>query len=106
MWREGNAESDGVVVSGSTTFIDCKDTLLRATSNQEVVGIGLEDLVVVAMPDAVLVAHKDRVQDVKTAVQLLKTKGVSQAETCPATTGPGAGMKYCFRTRFQVKRIG
>ena len=107
VWREGNAESDGVVVSGSTTFIDCKDTLLRATSNnQEVVGIGLEDLVVVAMPDAVLVAHKDRVQDVKTAVQLLKTKGVSQAETLPRDYRPwGWYESIVLGTRFQVKRI-
>ena len=45
------------------------------------------------MPDAVLVAHKDRAQDVKTAVAKLKEKGAAQAETCPAIIAHGAGMK-------------
>ena len=37
--------------------------------------MGLEDIITVAMPDAVLVAHKDCAQDVKKAVAKLKQKG-------------------------------
>ena len=97
VWREGDAGSTGVVVNGPSTAIDCKNTLLHATSeNQELVAIGLEDIIAVAMPDAVLVAHTDRVQEVKAAVALLKSKGAAQAETLPRTTGPGAGMKVLF----------
>lgn len=40
------------------------------------------------MPDAVLVAHKDRVQDVRMAVEALKAKGVDQAETLPRDYRP------------------
>ena len=54
-------DSDGVVTSGPSTALDCKNTLLQATSEtQELVAMGLEDIIAVAMPDAVLVAHKDR----------------------------------------------
>ena len=107
VWRECDANGEGVVVNGPSTEIDCKNTLLHATSNnQELIGIGLEDLVVVAMPDAVLVAHKDRAQDVKNAVQTLKEKGVSQAETLPQDYRPwGWYESIALGPRFQVKRI-
>lgn len=60
VWRESDADENGVVLSGSATAIDCKDTLLRSdTEGVEVVGIGVEDMIVVAMDDAVLVASQD-----------------------------------------------
>jgi len=107
VWREGDADSAGVVVNGPSTAIDCKNTLLHGTSeNQELVAIGVEDLVVVAMPDAVLVAHKSRAQDVKAAVALLKSKGAAQAETLPRDYRPwGWYESLVLGPRFQVKRI-
>jgi mannose-1-phosphate guanylyltransferase/mannose-6-phosphate isomerase len=107
MWRGGEADSAGVVMSGPTTALDCKNTLLYATdAAQELVGIGLEDLVIVAMPDAVLVAHRDRTQDVKTAVQELKAKGAIQAENLPRDYRPWGWYEgIALGPRFQVKRI-
>jgi len=70
------------------------------------VGIGLTDVIVVAMPDAVLVAHKDRAQDVKQAVAALKAKGAVQAETLPRDYRPwGWFESLAIGARFQVKRI-
>jgi hypothetical protein len=46
----------------------------------ELVGIGLTDMIVVAMGDAILVAHKSRVQEVKEAVARLKARSAVQAE--------------------------
>ena len=107
IWREGDVDSTGVVVNGPSTVIDCQNTLLHATSeNQELVAIGLEDIIAVAMPDAVLVAHKDRAQDVKAAVALLKSKGAAQAETIPRDYRPwGWYESLVLGPRFQVKRI-
>ena len=107
IWREGKADSDGVVTSGASTAFDCKNTLLQATSeSQELVAIGLEDIIAVAMPDAVLVAHKDRAQDVKIAVNKLKEKGAAQAETLPRDYRPwGWYESIALGPRFQVKRI-
>lgn len=107
IWREGAADSAGVVTSGPSTALDCKNTLLHATTEaQELVAIGLEDVIAVAMPDAVLVAHKDRAQDVKNAVAELKAKGVSQAETLPRDYRPwGWYESLALGPRFQVKRI-
>ena len=107
IWREGEADSFGVVTNGPSTALDCKNTLLMATSeNQELVAMGLKDMIAVAMPDAVLVAHKDRVQDVKTTVAKLKAKGAVQAETLPRDYRPwGWYESIALGPRFQVKRI-
>ena len=107
VWREGKADPQGVVTSGPATAIDCKDTLLQATSGaQQLVGIGLEGLVAISMPDAVLIAHKDRAQDVKQAVVKLKAAAVPQAETLPRDYRPwGWYESLVVGTRFQVKRI-
>ena len=60
----------------------------------------------IAMPDAVLVAPKDRAQDVKKAVELLKTKDVAQAEILPKDHRPwGWFESLALGERFQVKRI-
>ena len=107
MWREGDADSDGVVTNGPSTALDCKNTLLYATNEtQELVAMGLEDIVAVAMPDAVLVAHKDRAQDVKNAVAELKAKGSAQADSLPRDYRPwGWYESIALGPRFQVKRI-
>ena len=107
IWREGEADGDGVVTSGPSTALDCKNTLLQATSEtQQLVAMGLEDIIAVAMPDAVLVAHKDRAQYVKIAVKKLKENGVAQAETLPRDYRPWGWYESIVRgPRFQVKRI-
>lgn len=80
---------------------------MRAESDRvELVGIGLKDIIAIAMPDAVLVAHKDHAQDVKAAVAHLKTKGAAQAETFPFDHRPwGMFESLVTGSRFQVKRI-
>ena len=107
IWREREANQHGVVTIGPSTALDCKNTLLQATNeDQQLVAIGLEDVIAVAMPDAVLVAHKDRTQDVKTAVAELKLKGAAQAETLPRDYRPwGWYESIALGPRFQVKRI-
>lgn len=107
VWRETGPDAAGVVVSESATAIDCENTLLRAEEpQQQIVGIGLKDIIAVAMPDAVLVAHKDRAQDVKKAVAALKAKGAAQAETLPRDYRPwGWFESLVVGSRFQVKRI-
>ena len=107
IWREGEADSFGVVNEGPSTALDCKNTLLLATSEaQELVAMGLKDMIAVVMPDAVLVAHKDRAQDVKTAVAKLKAKGSAQAENLARDYRPwGWYESIALGPRFQVKRI-
>lgn len=107
VWREAGPDDRGVALHGAATAIDCDTTLLRSeTEGQVVVGLGLDNMIVVAMPDAVLVADKSRAQDVKLAVTALKDKKVVQAETFPRDHRPwGWFESLAIGDRFQVKRI-
>ncbi len=102
-----NTDADGVATSGEVTAIDCRNALIRSESDaQEVVAMGLENVIAVAMPDAVLVASMDKAQDVKQAVTALKAKGAKQAETLPVDHRPwGWFESLVVGDRFQVKRI-
>ena len=75
LWKDAVKDQSGNVTSETAHAVDCSNSLLRAeSSSQQLVCIGLDDIIAVAMPDAVLVAHKERAQDVKRAVSLLNHK--------------------------------
>jgi mannose-1-phosphate guanylyltransferase/mannose-6-phosphate isomerase len=107
VWLEQGPDAEGVVISENTTAIECQNVLLRSENeSQHLVGLGLENIIAIAMPDAVLVAHKDRAQDIKVVVSALKAKGVAQAETFPKDHRPwGWFESLVIGGRFQVKRI-
>lgn len=108
VWREA-AERDGAgnVTHGEALTISCENSLLRSESpGQVLVGIGLEDMIAVAMPDAVLVAPRARAQEVKQAVAALKSTAARQAESFPRDHRPWGWFEtLALADRFQVKRI-
>ncbi|MEX3313941.1 mannose-1-phosphate guanylyltransferase/mannose-6-phosphate isomerase [Sulfitobacter sp. PS-8MA] len=107
VWREVAQDDQGVATYGEATAIECRNTLLRSEDeNLEVVGIGLDNIIAVAMPDAVLVADSSRAQEVKKAVAALKQKGAKQATSFPKDHRPwGFFESLAVGRRFQVKRI-
>ncbi|KCV82314.1 hypothetical protein ATO10_07987 [Actibacterium atlanticum] len=107
VWRDAGPDCNGVVTSGDATAIDCQDSLIRSDSERvEVVGIGLKNVMAIAMNDAVLVADMSRAQDVKQAVSALKGKGAQQATHFPKEHRPwGWFESLVIGGRFQVKRI-
>ena len=107
VWSESQPTDRGVVTSGSATAIDCDNSLLRSDSdNLELVGIGLDNIIAVAINDAVLVADKSRAQDVKLAVAALKSKNAPQATDFPKDHRPWGWFESLVSgSRFQVKRI-
>ena len=107
VWAESKPDALGNVTSETAHAIECSNSLLRSeSSGQQIVGIGLNDIMAIAMTDAVLVAPKDRAQDVKKAVELLKAKHIAQAEIFPKDHRPwGWFESLALGERFQVKRI-
>lgn len=66
----------GNVSVGDVIDIDSSDSVFfNSTKDRLVAGIGLKDTVVVSTKDAILVLNKDRAQDVKAMVDLLKEEG-------------------------------
>ncbi|MFC6643306.1 MULTISPECIES: mannose-1-phosphate guanylyltransferase/mannose-6-phosphate isomerase [Sulfitobacter] len=107
VWLQSGPDAQGNVCTPRATAIDCSDTLLRSESEGlELVGIGLNDIIAVAMNDAVLVVHKSQAQQVKEAVAALKKRKVSQAVQLPRDYRPwGWYESLVTGGRFQVKRI-
>lgn len=107
VWLESSRDPNGNALSGQAIALDCQGSLLRSESDGlSVVGIGLEDMIVVAMADGVLVAPKARAQQVKEAVAALKSAGLTQATDFPRDHRPWGWFESIARgSRFQVKRI-
>ena len=105
--RESSENDQGNVHFGNAHTIDCTDSILRAeTEGLALVGIGLDHIIAIAMPDAVLVADRRRAQDVRVAVALLKENQHQQAETFPRDHRPwGWFDRLVTGDGFQVKRI-
>jgi mannose-1-phosphate guanylyltransferase/mannose-6-phosphate isomerase len=65
----------GNVTSGDAIVEQCRDTYVVASSNRIVAAVGLESVVVVETPDAVLVVARDAAQGVKAVVERVKGRG-------------------------------
>jgi mannose-1-phosphate guanylyltransferase/mannose-6-phosphate isomerase len=107
VWLESNKDQFGVAQSISAHAIDCRNTILRSEDKAvQLVGLGLDNIIAVAMPDAVLVASKERAQDVKSVVEYLKRIEIEQAEIFPKEYRPWGWFEcLAMEDNFQVKRI-
>jgi mannose-1-phosphate guanylyltransferase/mannose-6-phosphate isomerase len=105
LWEVAEQDGDGNAHHGDVVALDCRDTLAWA-NGRLVAMIGLRDVVVVDTDDAVLVAHKDQVQEVKTVVARLKAAGRPEPTLHRKVYRPwGSYDSIDMGERFQVKRI-
>jgi mannose-1-phosphate guanylyltransferase / mannose-6-phosphate isomerase len=70
VWQVAPKDEQGNATVGDALLSDCSNTLVHASSRLVSV-VGLNDVVVVETPDAVLVARRDKSQDVKNIVTRL-----------------------------------
>ena len=105
LWEIGSKDNAGNVVVGDVMQVGARDCYLRSDGTL-VAAIGLEDFVVVASTDAVLVAPKDEVQQVRDIVDQLDKAGRSEAVTFPEVYRPWGWYKTLNAgPGFHVKRI-
>ncbi|MBU3007652.1 mannose-1-phosphate guanylyltransferase/mannose-6-phosphate isomerase [Cobetia amphilecti] len=74
LWDVKEHDAQGNACHGDVMLHDSHGLMVHA-DHRLVATVGVEDLVVVETKDAVLVAHKDRVQEVKKIVERLKSEG-------------------------------
>lgn len=105
LWEIGEQDENGNVIRGDVVSHDTSGCYVNAGSRL-VATVGIENHVIVETPDAVLVAHKDRVQDVKAIVTQLNAQGRNEAIIHRKVFRPwGAYQAIDNADRFQVKRI-
>jgi mannose-1-phosphate guanylyltransferase/mannose-6-phosphate isomerase len=99
------SDADGNVMRGDVVAEGSKDCLLYSTQRL-VATVGLEGHVVIETKDAVMVAPKDRVQDVKRLVERMKEAGRSEPGLHREVFRPwGSYDSVDAGPRFQVKRL-
>jgi mannose-1-phosphate guanylyltransferase/mannose-6-phosphate isomerase len=105
LWEVGARDADGNVVKGDVLTKDVRNCYLHA-STRMVAAVGVENHVIVETGDAVLVASRDRVQDVKAIDEQLKLRQRDEALLHRRVNRPwGAYECIDAAERFQVKHI-
>ena len=106
LWLGGDKDAAGNVSLGNVVAEDARGSYLRSESRL-VAAVGVEDLVVVETDTAVLVARRDRAQDVKSLVERLQREGHPEASENAKVYRPwGWYRSIALGPRYQVKQIG
>lgn len=105
LWDVEAKDSDNNVQIGDVVSHETRNSYVRAESRL-VAAVGMEDVVIVETKDAVLVVHKDSVQDVKKVVQEIKGNDRTEHHAHVKVYRPwGDYESIDDGHRFQVKRI-
>jgi len=105
LWETADQDGAGNVLRGLVISQDSRNCYLRS-EHRLVVGLGVDNLVVVETDDVVLVAHRDRAQDIKGVVGLLERQGARESKAHRKIYRPwGSYDGVVEGERWQVKTI-
>ena len=105
LWAVREQDAAGNVLDGDAFVHDSCNNLLIAR-HRMVAAVGVNDLIVVETPDAVLVARKDRAQDVKAVTQFLEREHRDEFRHHQRVHRPwGSFESIGHGSRYQVKRL-
>ena len=105
LWEMGAKDQHGNSIAGNVVAEDARNCYLRSEAGL-VAAIGIEDLVVVATADAVMVAPRNRTQDVRKLVARLVKDRRDEADALPTVHRPwGTFTSLHNGHRVQVKHI-
>jgi len=101
----GDVDSSNNTFIGDVEALDTRNCYVRS-EKQLVVALGVDDLIIVDTDDALLVAHRDKVQDIKLIVEKLSKDGRDEVLFHKKVCRPwGCYQSIDASERFQAKRI-
>jgi len=104
-WETSDRDGNGNVLPGRVISEGSRNCYLRS-EHRLVVGLGVENLVVVETDDAVLIADRARAQEIKKVVKQLETDGSPEGKAHRKIYRPwGHYTSVVESSRWQVKRI-
>ncbi|GAM63322.1 mannose-1-phosphate guanylyltransferase [Vibrio ishigakensis] len=105
LWEVADKDSSGNVTHGDVLSHSTSNSFIYS-QNKLVSTVGVDDLVIVETKDAVLVARKDKVQDVKSIVNTLKSQGRRECQQHREVYRPwGSHDEIAEGERFHVKHL-
>ncbi|GJD75218.1 mannose-1-phosphate guanylyltransferase/mannose-6-phosphate isomerase [Methylobacterium goesingense] len=106
VWEVLPRDADGNALRGRVETVDTRGSLIHSEGDHLTTVVGLDDVVVVATADAVLVTSKARASQVKDLVANLRAKAYPEADAHRRMYRPwGWYQRIDIGERFQVKRI-
>jgi len=106
VWDILDHDVDGKASMGSVVFHDSRNSLARSDDMMLTAVVGLENVIVVATPDAVLVTSRDKAEQVKELIEKLRAQNRPQAVEHLRIYRPwGYYQGVDAGPRYQVKRI-
>ena len=105
LWKISDKDDMDNVVLGDVTLLDSKKNYVRS-EDKLIACVGIENLVVVSVKDAILVSSMDKVEETKEITRQLKSAGRSESEIPREVSRPWGTFESLGRGRsYQVKRI-
>jgi len=105
LWDVVPQDAQGNITKGDVVTHDTRNSLL-ISEHRLLAGIGLEDIIAIETADAVMIVHKDHVQDVKQIVTRLKSEGRTEHQVHRRVHRPWGDYEGIdVGERYQVKRI-
>jgi mannose-1-phosphate guanylyltransferase / mannose-6-phosphate isomerase len=106
LWEVSPQDEAGNAVRGRVALHGTRNSLVHSEGELLTTVVGLDDVVVVATSDAVLVTTRERGGEVKGLVEQLRAKGEPEADAHRLMYRPwGSYQRIDIGARFQVKRI-
>ncbi|WP_108663480.1 mannose-1-phosphate guanylyltransferase/mannose-6-phosphate isomerase [Acuticoccus kandeliae] len=105
-WETLDKDDAGNAIRGKGISVGSKNSLI-VSNRADVVALGVEDMAIIAVEDAILVCPLDRAQDVKNVVATLKSgKRHELLDVSPTVNRPWGGYSSIMNgPRFQVKHL-
>ena len=106
LWSIGDKDAHGNSNIGDVISIDSRNSLVRVEGGPTVAAVGVSDMIIVSTPDAVLVAPRNRAQEVKQVVDALKAAGREEGHAPAVVHRPwGTYQTTDIGERFHTMRI-
>jgi mannose-1-phosphate guanylyltransferase len=80
VWKNSEKDANGNVLEGNVVIKNTKNSYLKS-ENRLIVGLGLDDHIVIETNDAILIADKNEDQKVKEILEELKSKNIPEFST-------------------------
>lgn len=106
VWKLGAKDADGNVIQGNVVTADTHNSLLRSDGRAVVTTVGVNDMAVIAVSDAIFVAPMNRASEVKQLIASLNDRECDYTVHPAKVARPWGSFESLSQgTRFQVKHI-
>lgn len=106
VWEEGEKDAQGNLLQGDVLALESANSLVHACGKQSVAALGIEDLMIIADEDAVLVMPMARAEEVSKIVAELKARGHAKYSDHPQIWRPWGNYRILDRGEgYLIKRL-